>query len=51
VKAIEQLFAYSLIDESFLLTDIGSKVAELSLDIKLAVMLMNSFDARFGCSE
>lgn len=45
------MLAYQLIDDSFSLTLKGSKASELSLDIRLASMLLNSFDLKFGCSQ
>lgn len=50
-RAIDTLLAYQLIDDSFSLTLKGSKASELSLDIRLASMLLNSFDLKFGCSQ
>lgn len=42
-KAIDILFAYGLIDDHFELTEKGKKVAEFSIDLRNACMLMNSF--------
>ncbi len=51
VKGFEELYAYGVITSDFELSEAGKKIGELSLDIKLATMLVSSFDARFGCSE
>ena len=51
IAAIDNLYAYELIDEDFNLTEKGCKAAELSLDIRSASLLLNSFDERFGCSR
>lgn len=50
-RSIDTLLAYELVDENFNLTFKGQKVSELSLDIRLASMLLNSFEPRFGCSQ
>ena len=51
VKALENLYAFGLMSLNAELTPEGSKVSELSFDIKAATMILNSFDPRFGCSE
>lgn len=50
-KAIDILYAYGLVDEQFELTEKGKRVAEFSIDLRNACMLMNSFEPRFGCSK
>lgn len=52
IRALETLFSLQIIDKEGNLTEeIGSKLSEVPLDIKLAVMLLNSFKEEFSCSE
>jgi HrpA-like RNA helicase len=47
-QATDTLLAFGLVDEEFVLTAKGKRVAELGLDIKMGSVLVNSFEERFG---
>lgn len=50
-KSLEYLSSMGIIDEQCNLTESGEKVCEFSVESKIALMIMKSFDEEFQCSK
>ncbi|EGR30485.1 hypothetical protein IMG5_130770 [Ichthyophthirius multifiliis] len=50
-KSLEELFAFQIINKDCNLNDLGKQVVEFQLPYNLSVLLLNSFQEEFGCSE
>jgi ATP-dependent RNA helicase DDX35 len=50
-RALESLFFLGVIDKSCELTDLGKKVCDVPIDIRLAVALFKSAELKFNCTE
>jgi HrpA-like RNA helicase len=50
-RSLENLYYFGVIDQNADLTDLGHKVCDIPLDIRLAVTLLRSAELKFNCVE